>query len=565
MNADPAPPPIPRTKPLNRIKREDVHPNLLHCSDCRKKPLDRIKARRVILRANVLSALAPEMRSHPDVIKSFRNRAEHLKGKIILIANRSLLFTEDTFWEFADALLVKKDTNLATQKATQWVKTGGAVLTDEHKYSEGLVKSVDGPFYRFICVESTFHGSKTNFWLSIDNVSRRSPSDFALAINQYQKPFESETEHIVSARVGDAFWCVYHFSDGGLNGDEISTSGYDVGITPENVGQPDQSAPPSESSPASGESKRNIAKIDVKKLVDDLKGVTTSTEEMNSEETQQSTDETSQPTEQTKVLPVTEFHQEFKLGGYSYKVDDVRISGGTGNPGFLYREKPSPGATYIFVNYRIRNDGGMTTETDNNDLMLLDAQGHLYAADVRATGAIPSHLNPRQLHPGIFSNVLTIFEVPRSVAESRFTIIVPEKNVDEKGRRLAKVVVTYDAPSPTPTPKPDTKRPNRSGRGGKAGAGEKIYPSEPLSAAKPEAPLSSDWRMTRLMRNGRYELVPVYYGVYRRKEQIGLEQEERGEDNITPEQRELERRMSRPPGVPWRNFSAPDEHGYPNN
>ena len=146
------------------------------------------------LRDKVLSALEPEIRSHPDVIKGFRNRAERLKGKIILIGNESLLFPEDTFWEFADALLVKRDKNLATQKATQWVKIGGAILTDEHKYSEGLVKSVDGPFYRFICVESTLKGSKTNFWLSINNVSRRSPSDFALAINQYQKPFESETD-----------------------------------------------------------------------------------------------------------------------------------------------------------------------------------------------------------------------------------------------------------------------------------------------------------------------------------------------------------------------------------
>jgi hypothetical protein len=33
----------------------------------------------------------------------------------------------------------------------------------------------------------------------------------------------------------------------------------------------------------------------------------------------------------------------------------------------------------------------------------------------------------------------------------------------------------------------------------------------------------------------------------------------------TYEDYRLEQRMSRPPGTPWRNFSAPDEHGYPNN
>ena len=36
-------------------------------------------------------------------------------------------------------------------------------------------------------------------------------------------------------------------------------------------------------------------------------------------------------------------------------------------------------------------------------------------------------------------------------------------------------------------------------------------------------------------------------------------------EQLLYEQRRLEQRMSRPPGTPWRNFSAPDEHGYPNN
>jgi hypothetical protein len=40
---------------------------------------------------------------------------------------------------------------------------------------------------------------------------------------------------------------------------------------------------------------------------------------------------------------------------------------------------------------------------------------------------------------------------------------------------------------------------------------------------------------------------------------------EKGDEKITPEQRELWRRMDRPFGTPWRSFSAPDEHGYPNN
>jgi hypothetical protein len=43
------------------------------------------------------------------------------------------------------------------------------------------------------------------------------------------------------------------------------------------------------------------------------------------------------------------------------------------------------------------------------------------------------------------------------------------------------------------------------------------------------------------------------------------EQASNDEERSSYEQRRLEQRMSRPPGTPWRNFSAPDEHGYPNN
>ena len=37
------------------------------------------------------------------------------------------------------------------------------------------------------------------------------------------------------------------------------------------------------------------------------------------------------------------------------------------------------------------------------------------------------------------------------------------------------------------------------------------------------------------------------------------------EERSSYEQRRLEQRMTRPPGTKWRNFSADDENGYPNN
>jgi len=483
------------------------------------------------------------------VIKSFHNRAKRLKGKIILIGNESLLFKEDTFWEFADALLVKKDTNLATQKTAQWVKTGGAILTDEHKYSQGLVKSVDGPFYRFICVESTFQGSKTNFWLPINNVSRRSPSDFALAINQYQKPLGSDTEHVVSGHVDNAFSCVYHFSDGGLDGDELSTSLEELEANMK-ADQDEKDKSASESSPTKSTDS-----------VDEMmrKGEERARESFPALEAQRKYEES------IGGFHVS-FNEEFKLGDYTYKITSIQLEQAVG-PKYA-RRSASEGAWFVLVNVLIRNDGKQTTETDTDDFRLRDADGREFSPDNAATTAVSSDFSLRQLHPGIFKKAITVFEVPISVATTSFKILIPEKGLANKDRKTAMFFASaYKKASSkaTPEPKLNTRRPSHSDRTGKAGTGEKIYPSEPLSEAKAKAPLSSDWGTVWVLRNGRYELEPVYYGVYRRKEQIGLEQEQRGEDNITPEQRELERRMSRPPGVPWRNFSAPDEHGYPNN
>jgi hypothetical protein len=40
---------------------------------------------------------------------------------------------------------------------------------------------------------------------------------------------------------------------------------------------------------------------------------------------------------------------------------------------------------------------------------------------------------------------------------------------------------------------------------------------------------------------------------------------DKGDEKVTAEQRRLWKRMDRPWGTPWPSFSAPDEHGYPNN
>jgi hypothetical protein len=119
-----------------------------------------------------------------------------------------------------------------------------------------------------------------------------------------------------------------------------------------------------------------------------------------------------------------------------------------------------------------------------------------------------------------------------------------------------------DASGTTPTPTPKPKHTPHSRKQQTGPTGDPIYRSQPVSPKNSRKGSSSDWGTTWVLRNGQ---VPVYYGVYRRKEQIGLAQERQGEDNITSEQRELWRRMDRPFGVPYRSFITPDENGYMND
>lgn len=146
--------------------------------------------------------------------------------------------------------------------------------------------------------------------------------------------------------------------------------------------------------------------------------------------------------------------------------------------------------------------------------------------------------------------------------------------------------VTASPESPTSTPKPTPAANAKQGAkptpkgialsSRLAPAGEPIYASRPVPQQRrttrasavprliPPSP-GSDWGTAVFMWNGQWVRTPVYYGVYRQKERIGLEQQRRGEDKVTPEQRRLWQRMDRPWGTPWRSFSTPDEHGYPNN
>lgn len=124
---------------------------------------------------------------------------------------------------------------------------------------------------------------------------------------------------------------------------------------------------------------------------------------------------------------------------------------------------------------------------------------------------------------------------------------------------ISNVLASPELPTATPKPRPaaSVKQRAKAASGGiarassLAPASEPIYPSRPIGTAPAR-------------RKTKAELE-----AYRRRLEQDWDKEvarrEKGDDKITPQQRRLWQRLDRPWGTLWRSFSAPDEHGYPNN
>jgi hypothetical protein len=95
----------------------------------------------------------------------------------------------------------------------------------------------------------------------------------------------------------------------------------------------------------------------------------------------------------------------------------------------------------------------------------------------------------------------------------------------------------------TPTPTPCEERPQRLTEQVPARPDiQLVANSTPTATARPTSTPRQKQRVVRRQRAPIYDRYHETYEDYR-----------------------LDQRMTRPPVTPWRNFSAPDEHGYPNN
>ncbi|HEY7001948.1 MAG TPA: hypothetical protein VH330_09410 [Candidatus Udaeobacter sp.] len=246
--------------------------------------------------------------------------------------------------------------------------------------------------------------------------------------------------------------------------------------------------------------------------------------------------ETAAPDQGSKRLKVKP-NEEFRLGDYSYIITNVRLGTQLGT-GFRRREKPSEGAKYLFVNYFVRNNQNQVAERPTDDLWIMDSKGRKYLPDKRALAAITPDFAPKELQPGVSHKALTIFELPESVVKSKFGIVVGENGVVGADRKMARIVGSFS--SPTRSPSPGAAKSKARADGSTDGKGGRVYPSYPVGAAPAKPKTKSELE------------------AYRRR----LEQEwdkevarrEKEEEQITPEQIYLWRRMDRPLGAPFRNF-----------
>jgi hypothetical protein len=345
------------------------------------------------------TVLEAERKGRTHAIKVMRDQLKRFQGKVVRIKEHALLFSEDAFWQFITWVIQRED-KLATKKTIEWVQTydGSAILTG--KDSLGVVTSIEGPFYKYLKIESDFNGQKTTFWVSANDVSFATES---------VSPIVHRTGKLTSGAAGE-------------RAKEAAKKA--IG----NADQVQQAVP------------RQLSAADVAKLNepdDDVPDITGSDAENNNPKEQQ--EERPTPTQDEGDFRAF-FNKQFRLGNYSYKITSVRVAKAVG-PEFV-RAKASEGAVYVMVNFLIRNDGKQTAETMADDFRLTDSEGREFSPDSHATTVISPDFVLRELHPGVFKKAVTVFEVPDNVIKANFKIIVPEKGLLKLNKRRAILSLT---------------------------------------------------------------------------------------------------------------------------
>lgn len=122
--------------------------------------------------------------------------------------------------------------------------------------------------------------------------------------------------------------------------------------------------------------------------------------------------------------------EPFKLGDFSYTVNSVssRRSIGSG----YTKESASEGATFLIVDFTIENLSNETKTVMTDDLKVVDAQSREFRPSSNANTALlmagkSKDFLVSEVQPGLKRKMQTGFEVPASILDAPWTLVVPEK------------------------------------------------------------------------------------------------------------------------------------------
>ncbi|MEN0066149.1 MAG: DUF4352 domain-containing protein [Myxococcota bacterium] len=134
--------------------------------------------------------------------------------------------------------------------------------------------------------------------------------------------------------------------------------------------------------------------------------------------------------------------EPFSLGDYSYQIDKASKSRVVGTNQFARKTAPT-GATWVVVEYRLRNDGKKSEVSFGSQLKLIDPSGREFDTSSEGSTAVMMSGGPDTLSsehpPGIWQNSAAVFLIPDDAWAPGLDLVVPA-GVWKSGRVLVSLV-----------------------------------------------------------------------------------------------------------------------------
>lgn len=156
--------------------------------------------------------------------------------------------------------------------------------------------------------------------------------------------------------------------------------------------------------------------------------------------------------------------ESFRLGDFSYTITSAQKMnhiGGSDLEGALIdalaqglqkelglqnqpRAQPSgDSAVYLVVRYRIKNEGSESAVVSTTDFTVVDAKGRKFTTSSDATSELVMNQGAdfllSELQPGIGSDGVQAFQMPRNSFEGELILVVPEKGFLSSGEKRVKL------------------------------------------------------------------------------------------------------------------------------